>query len=156
MANPNGYRGRGTILSYSLDNSNFTAIAQLKQFEPTGTKQATVDQTGPSSPGAYTQHKPVQLEAGEIDLEGVLNPQDFSYLALKQIQDSNLTAFFRAVLIDGSAYNFEASVSEFKPFSVKVLKANTWSAKLKITGGMQGPAGAFQQEAFDPGAFQDL
>jgi hypothetical protein len=156
MANPQGYCGRGTSLSCSLDNQNFVAIAQLKQFEPTGSKQATVDQTGPSSPGPYTQHQPVQLDAGEIDLEGVLNPQDFSYLTLKQIQDSNLVAFFRAVLVDGSAYNFQASVSEFKAFSVKVSKANTWSAKLKLTGGMQGPGGVFQQDVFDPGVFADF
>jgi len=153
---PVAYRGRGTILEVSLDQAVWRPVAQLQQFEPTGSKQSIADQTNLSSPGDFTQHMPLQVDAGSLSLAGILNPTDTSYTVLAEIHAGLLTAFFRATLIDGSCFNFEASVSDFKPFSAKWNKLYVWSATLKITGGLQGPSGAFQQDGFDSAAYQDF
>lgn len=153
MPNPIGYAGRGTKLSYSLDNVNFTAVAQLQQFEPSGSKQALVEQTNLSSPGNFTQYLAVQADAGEIDFAGLLNPGDLTYLTLGQLHGNLFLAWWRAQLVDGSVFGFQAFVSEFKPFAVKWNKLYTFSGKLRLTGGMQSPIGVFDPSAFDPLAF---
>ena len=141
MANPIGYSGRGTKLSYSFDGVSFTAVAQLQQFKPSGSKQTIVDQTNLSSPGNFTQFLAVQADAGEIDFAGVLNPGDLTYLTLGQIHGNLALVFWRAQLIDGSIFGFQAFVSEFVPFDVKWNKLYTFSGKLRLSGGMQSPIG---------------
>ena len=154
ITNPIGYAGRGTQLKYSLDGITYSTIDQLQQFEPTGSKQAMVDQTNLSSPDSFTYPYPAQIDAGEIDFSGALNPKNLSYLVLGQLHGQKTLAFFQAILIDGSAFSFQAYVSEFKPFSVKWNKAYGWSGKLRIVGGMTSPFSAFQPNAFDNAAFE--
>lgn len=155
MAVPVGYAGRGTRLQYSLDGITYMPVAQLQQFEPTGSRQAMVDQTNLSTPGTFTQPYPVQVDAGEIDFSGVLNPADLSYLVLGQLHGSKTLAYWRAALIDGvTFFSFQAYVSEFKPFSVKWNKIYGWSGKLRIVGGMESPFSAFQPDAFDNSDFE--
>jgi hypothetical protein len=153
MSIPIGYNGRGTQLLWSLDNINFTPVAQLQQFEPTGSKQTLVDQTNLSTPGNFTVYQAVQADGGEIDFAGLLNPGDYTYLTLGQLHGNLVAAFWQARLVDGSVFSFQAFVSEFKPFTVKWNKLYTFSGKLRLTGGFQSPLGAFQPGAFDPLAF---
>jgi len=152
MPNPTVYGGRGTQLLYSLDNVTFVAVAQLQQFEPSGSKQTIIDQTNLSTPGTFTQKLAVQVDAGQIDFAGVLNPQDASYLALGQLHDALTLAYWRAQLVDGTVLNFQAFVCEFKAFAAKWNKLYTFSGKLQLTGGLN-QAGTFQADAFDPLAF---
>jgi len=153
MAIPIGYVGRGTTLSYSLDNTTFTPIAQLQQFTPAGSKQTIIEQTNLSSPGNFTQYLAVQIDAGDIDIEGALNPEDLSYLTLGQLHGNLTLAYFQAMLVDGSIFSFTAFVSEFVPFKVKWNKAYTFSAKLRLTGGISSPLGTFDAATFDPLVF---
>jgi len=138
---------------YSLDNLNFIAVAQLQQFEASGSKQTIIEQTNLSTPGNFTQYQAVQADGGEIDFAGVLNPGDVTYLTLGQLHGTLTLAWWRALLVDGSIFGFQAFVSELKPFSVKWNKLSTFSGKLRLTGGFQSPLGAFQPGAFDGLAF---
>jgi hypothetical protein len=153
MSNPIAYSGRGTQLLYSLDDVTFTPVGQLQQFEPSGSKQVIVDQTNLSSPGNFTESAAVQIDAGEIDFSGVLNPGDLTYLTLGQLHGNLTLAYWRAQLVDGSIFGFQASVSEFKPFTAKWDKLYTFSGKLRLSGGMSSPIGTFQPSSFDPLAF---
>jgi hypothetical protein len=153
MANPIGYSGRGTVLSYSLDSITWIPVPQIQQFEPSGAKQTMIDQTNLSTPGVFTQPLAVQVDGGDINLTGIYSGA-LAQLNLGQYNAGLTLLYWQALLVDGSFYTFQAFVSEFKPFSAKWNKLYTWSAKLRLVGGMQSPLGAFDSNAFDPGAFQ--
>ena len=154
MSKPTGYAGRGSRLEYSTDNLNFTNVAQIQQFESTGSKQTRVDQTNLLTPGPFTQDIPVQIDSGDFDFAGVLNPQDATYLALLHHHYAMTLLYWRVVLMDGTKFFFQAYVSEFKPFSVKWNKVNGWTGKLRVNGVIEGPLTVFDPNAFDPSAFQ--
>jgi len=154
MAIPIAYNGRGTVLSYSLDSTTWIAVPQIQQFEPTGAKQTFVDQTNLSTPGNFTQPLPVQVDAGEVTLSGIYSGA-LAQLNLGLYNGTMAPLYWQAQLVDGSFYTFQAFVSEFKPFSAKWNKLYTWTAKLRLVGSMQSPIGAFDLNAFDPGAFQN-
>jgi hypothetical protein len=152
MAIPQAYVGRGTVLSYSTDNFTFVAVPQIQQFEPTGSKQTMVDQTNLSSPGNSTQPYAVQVDTGELDFSGIYSgaaPQ----LQLGAYHAAMTLLYWQAELVDGSFYEFQAFVSEFKPFSAKWDKLYTWSGKLRLVGAMQTPLSTFQAGVFDPLVF---
>lgn len=154
--NPNAYGGRGTILQYSLTGTApWTELDQIRQFEPAGdgSKQIFVDQTNLQTSGNFTQPTPVQVDAGEIEVAGVYSGSA-EQLALGQYHGTMALVYWQAKLVDGTYWSFAAYVSAFKAFSVKVNKANLWTAKLRLTGGMESPLSAFQPGAFDPAAFQ--
>jgi hypothetical protein len=153
MPNPVGYNGRGTILQYSVDGQTWVLVPQIQQFEPAGSKQTMVDQTNLSTPGNFTQPQAVQVDSGEIEFSGIYAPLS-GQLLLGQYHGALTLLFWQAQLTDGSYYTFQAYVSEFKPFGVKVNKLNTWSGKLRLVGGMESPLSAFEPAAFDPHAFQ--
>jgi hypothetical protein len=113
-----------------------------------------VDQTNLQTSGNFTTPMAVQIDAGEIDFAGVLNDNDPTYLALGQYHGSMTLLYWQVQLVDGTVFTFAAYISEFKPFSVKFNKANGWSGKLRLVGGMESPLSAFQPNAFDPNAFQ--
>ena len=153
MAAPQGYNGRGTVLEYSLDSVTWTAVPQIQQFEPDGSKQVMEDQTNLSSPGNFTQPFPVQVDSGEINLSGIYAPLT-GQLQLGTYHAAMTLLYWQAQLIDGSTFTFQAFVSQFKAFSVKINKVYTWTAKLRVVGGgIQSPASAFQAVAFDPLVF---
>ena len=164
MAKPITYAGRGTQLLYSLDNVTYIPVPQIQQFAPGGSREVMVDQTNLSSPGPFTRPYAVQVDCGDIDFSGVLNPQDTAYLALLAAHLTNTLLFWKALLTDGvTQYTFQAYVSEFKAFDAQVKKAYRWSGKLRLVGGLNqsfAPVGhitstaAFQPSAFDPAAFQ--
>jgi hypothetical protein len=131
---PVGYSGRGTLLLYSSDNISFTPLGQLQQFEHGGSKQTLVDQTNVLTPVTVTQPLPVRVDAGEIDIVGLLNPQDPTYLAVEQFHTTQALPYWKARLVDGSSFTFQAYVSEFKAFTAKVNKLYTWTGKLRISG----------------------
>jgi hypothetical protein len=134
--------------------TTFTPIAQLKSFEPSGSKQQHVDQTNLSTPANFTQPLAVKVTSGELSLEGVLIPTDSSQLSLGSVHTDMTVGTFLAVLSDGSQWMFQALVSEYVPFKVKVKSALTFSAKLTVLAGYFVMSGAFDQAAFDQNAFQ--
>jgi len=152
MGNPTTYNGRGSQLRASITNV-YTAIAQLTDFGPSGSKQAFVDQTSLTSPGPFTVPLAVQVDSGDFELEGVCNPSDPMGLQLGVWHGSLALVNWQVQLTDGSIYSFQAYVSELVPFTVKINKCLRFSAKLRIPGGIQGPAGIFDQTIFDPAVF---
>lgn len=150
----NASTGYGSKLYYSLDNTTFTAIAQLQHYELSGSKQSFIDQTNQSSPGNFTQPVAVQVDGGELEFSGVYKANDASQLTLGQLHGALTLAYWRNVLSDGSYWQFQATVSEFTPWGVVYNKFIPFSGKLRLTGGMESPLSAFQPDAFDPAAFQ--
>lgn len=136
MPIPTAYSGRGTLLYYSADNITFTSLGQLQQFEHGGSKQTIIDQTNITTPDNFTRALAVRVDAGEFDITGILNPQDPTYLALEQFHTTNALVYWKAALVDGSNFTFQAFVGEFKAFSAKVTKLYAWSAKLRLSGGL--------------------
>jgi hypothetical protein len=152
MANPIGYNGRGTVLSY-LFGSVWTPVPQIQQFEPDGSKQLLEDQTNLSSPGNFTQPFPTQVDSGEITLSGVYSG-GATQLQLGIYHQAMTLLSWQAQLLDGSVWAFQAYVSQFKPFSAKINKLVMWSAKLRVVGGgLQSPFSTFQAVVFDPFVF---
>ena len=135
MSVPVTYAGRGTQLLYSADNITFLPVNQLQQFEPDSSKQTIVDQTNILS-GNFAQPLAVQVTAGDISFAGILNPQDASYLALLGFHRALTLAWWRAILVDGTVFAFQAYVVDFKPFSVKFNKLYGWSGKLRVAGSL--------------------
>src|ERR1700733_7757009 len=103
MPNPQGYRGRGTVLSFSPDAVTWTPVPQLQQFEPEGSKQAMVDQTNLSSPGNFTQPYAVQVDAGEFSFSGIYGGATATAQVLLGSYHASMTLlYWQAVLLDGS------------------------------------------------------
>jgi hypothetical protein len=136
MPIPTAYAGRGTLLLYSADNVTYTSLGQMQQFEHDGSKQTLVDQTNIGTVDNFTRAIAVRVDAGEIDLTGVLDPQNPTYLAVQQFHVGNTLVYWRVRLVDGSTFTFQAFVSEFKAFSAKVNKIYMWSGKLRLSGGL--------------------
>jgi hypothetical protein len=134
MSIPVGYVGRGSQLLYSANGVDFTPLGQMQQFEHSGSKATVVDQTNILSPNNATQALAVRVDHGEIDISALLNPQNVTYLALQQFHIANTLVNWRVRLLDGSSFTFQAFVSEFKAFGVKVMKLDVWSAKLRLSG----------------------
>lgn len=148
------YPGYGSKLKISLDDGlTFVPIAQLKTFGPSGSKQQMLDQTSTATPGNFTQPLAVRVASGEFPIDGVLIPTDPSQVSLAAAHTGMLLATFLATLTNGTGYMFQAYVSEFVPFSVKVKNAITFSAKLTIVGGIFVLSGVFDVAAFDLNAF---
>lgn len=152
MANPITYNGRGSVLA-GLLSGTYTPLAQLSRFEPTGSKQNFVDQTSLTSVGVFTQPMAVQVDSGDFELEGVCNPHDAMGLQLGTWHGSLTLVPWKVTLVDGSVFSFSAFVSELVPFKVLVNKCLRFSAKLRIAGGMQSPAGVFDPTIFNSVVF---
>src|SRR5580692_6948192 len=118
MSIPIAYGGRGAQLLYSLTGSGYVPLAQLRQFEPAGSKQTLIDQTNTRSPDSFVHPLPVQVDSGEIDFSGALNPEDPTYLALTEFHNDMTLVYWQVILPDGSSSTFQAYVSQFKPFGV--------------------------------------
>jgi hypothetical protein len=152
MPNPTTYNGRGSVLAAYVASA-YVAVAQLTRFEPAGSKQTFVDQTSVTTPGVFTVPKAVQVDSGDFELEGVCNPHDSMELNLLSWHASLDLVAWQATLTDGSVYSFSAYVSECVPFQVRINKCLRFSAKLRIAGGMQSPAGVFDPAVFSQAVF---
>lgn len=136
-ANP----GYGSKFFMSADNVNFTPIAQLKSFAPQGSKQTIVDQTNILTPDNFMRPLAVRVDSGDIDLEGVLDPANTGILQLGTAHASLNLYYFKAVLTDGTEYDFQGLVSDYVPFKVTYNKYIAFSAKIRVSGALTGPAG---------------
>jgi hypothetical protein len=133
----------GSKLQFSTDNVHFTAVAQLRKAKPVGSKQTIVDQTNiltdPSGDAPYA----ARVSAGELQMDGVLSPQDSSQLTLGQLHVQRTLAWWKVLLSDGiTVWTFQGFVSEYLPFDLDVMKAVAFSAKIRISGALTGPLGA--------------
>lgn len=136
------YPGYGSKLLYSTDNVSFGTIAQLQKFSPSGSKQSSVDQTNILTAGNGSQPLAVRFDSGEIDLAGVLDPQNGSQLALGQLHANLTLAWWKVILSDGiTTWTFQAYVSEYVPFQVQTAKALAFTARLRVVSALTGPLG---------------
>lgn len=136
-----GYVGRGSRIFMSVDGVKWKPVAQLKKFLPQGSKQTIVDQTNVLTPDNFSRPLAARVDSGDIELSGVLDPQNTDILQLGTAHASLAAYFFKVVLTDGTEYDFQALVSEYVPFGVEYNKYIGFSAKLRVTGALTGPAG---------------
>jgi hypothetical protein len=148
--------GVGSKLSYSLDNGvTYTEVALLRKVKPDNSKQTILDQTNILTAGNGDAPLPVRFSSGEIQIDGVLSPltsldglplpsqQNISQLTLGQLHANLQIVNWKLLLADGvTTWTWQASVSEYKPFDVDVMKAVIFSAKLRVWGALTGPLGA--------------
>ena len=135
--------GFGCTLSCSTDDVTFTPIAQLQRIKPSGSKQTLVDQTNvlTADPGALPLA--VRVDSGDVEISGVLNPSNSSQLKLGQLHAQKTLAWWKVLLSDGvTVWSFQAFVSDFTPFDVTYNKFVPFTAKLRISGALNGPLGA--------------
>jgi hypothetical protein len=131
----------GSKFLASTDNVHFWAIAQLQRFVPSGSKQTIVDQTNILTPDNFTRSLAVRVDSGEIDMVGILDPQNPNILQLGQLHANLTLAFFKIVLTDGTTYTFQGFVAEYVPFSVDHKKALGFTCKVRVSGAYSGPLG---------------
>ena len=138
----NARPGYGSKLFMSSDNVHFVPVAQLKSFVPQGSRQTVVDQTNVLTPDNFSRPLAVRVDSGDIDLAGVLDPANTQILQLGTAHAALALYFFKVVLPDGSEYDFQGLVIEYVPFSVTYNKFIGFSAKVRVSGALTGPAGA--------------
>jgi hypothetical protein len=132
----------GSKLSYSTDGVHYTTVAQLRKFSLQGSKQTIVDQTNILSAGNASAPLAVRFDSGEASMDGVLSPADGTQLALGTYHASLTLLFWKLVLSDGvTTWTFQGFLSEFVPWLLDIAKAVTFSAKIRISGALTGPAG---------------
>jgi hypothetical protein len=138
------YPGYGSKLQCSTDAVHYFSIAQLRKIIPSGSKQSTVDQTNLLTPDSFTRPLATLIDAGQIEIEGVLDPQNGSQLQLGTLHAALTLAWWQVLLLsDGvTVYSFQARVAEYVPFTVQHNKALGFTAKLSLVGAMTSPAGA--------------
>jgi hypothetical protein len=141
MTNARPGYGSKLFMSSTGAVGSFTPVAQLKSFIPTGSRQTLADQTNVLTPDNFTRPMAVRIDAGDIDLAGVLDPQNTQILQLGTAHASLALYFFKIVLTDGTEYDFQGLVIGYVPFSVTYDKAITFSSKIRVSGGLTGPAG---------------
>ena len=138
----NARPGYGSKFFMSSDNVHFAPVAQLKNFVPQGSKQTIVDQTNVLTPDNFTRPMAVRIDSGDIDLTGILDASNTGILQLGIAHASLALYYFQIVLTDGTQYTFQGLVSEYVPFDVTYNKAIGFRARIRISGGLTGPAGA--------------
>jgi hypothetical protein len=131
----------GSTLEGSPDNITFTKVAQLKSIKPTGLKLSFVDQTNILTALPFSAQLAARIDSGELDLAGVLDPNNGSQLGLGQLQANRTLAWWKILLSDGTLWSFQGFVAEFLPFDVDIGKAIVFTAKLRISGALNGPLG---------------
>jgi len=137
----NARPGYGSKFFMSSDNVHFTPVAQLKSFIPQGSRQTVVDQTNVLTPDNFSRPLAVHIDSGDIDLVGILDPANTEILQLGTAHASLALYYFQIVLTDGTEYTFQGLVIEYVPFTVTYNKAMGFSAKIRISGALTGPAG---------------
>jgi hypothetical protein len=132
----------GSKLMYSTDGTNFTTVAQLRKVTPEGSKQTIVDQTNILTSGNGDAPLAVRFSAGEISLDGVLSPQSTSQLAMGTLHANLSLVYWKLLLADNlTVWTWSGFVSEFVPWALDVSKSVPFSAKIRVWGGLTGPAG---------------
>lgn len=133
--------GYGSKIFMSTDGVKYQPVAQLKSFIPQGSKQTVLDQTNVLTPDSFSRPLAVMVDSGEIELQGVLDPQNSGILQLGSAHVSLAVCFFKIVLADGTEYDFQALVTDYVPFSVTYNKFISFSARLRVSGAFAGPGG---------------
>jgi hypothetical protein len=141
MTNTRPGYGSKLFMSPSGAVGSFSAVAQLKSIVPQGSKQTVVDQTNILTPDNFSRPLAVRVDSGEINVEGVLDPANAQILQLGTAHASLQLYFFQLVLPDGTQWTFQGLVIEFVPFSVAYNKFLSFSAKIRVSGALAGPAG---------------
>lgn len=73
-------------------------MAQLRTITPSGKKTEIIDQTNLLTPGSAKVKLAVQVDAGSVAYDGVLNPTDPGLNLLSSLQDGLTLAMFRILL----------------------------------------------------------
>lgn len=147
------YVGYGSRLMYSLDGVNYTPVAQLQRIQPSGSKQAMVDQTNLRTADNFTRVLAAVVDAGEIEFTGVYSGVN-SQVALGLFHGEMTLVHWRILLSDGTMYGFDAYLSQFKPWGIVYNKMVPFSGTLRINGGIESPLSGFQPNGFQASGFQ--
>jgi hypothetical protein len=132
----------GSKLSFSTDNVHFTQVAQIRKFQGPQSKQVIVDQTNILTAGNGDAPLAVRYSSGEAQMDGVVSPQDSSQLTLGQLHANLTLGYWQLIESDGvTMWSWQGYVSEFKPFDLDVMRAITFTAKIRIYGALTGPLG---------------
>jgi hypothetical protein len=133
----------GSHLSYSTDGVHYTTVAQIRKLTPQASKQTIVDQTNILTPGNAAAPLAARFDSGEIQIDGVLSPEDSSQLALGTLHAALTLVYWKLLLSDGvSTWTWQGFVSEYVPWVLDVAKAVVFTAKIRVSGVLTGPAGA--------------
>ena len=138
------FRPQGLLLQQDNpagSGGGFTTIAEVKKVDFTGGKADTADVTNQDSLGAYREHLPTLLDAGELSFDGnYLGNVDTTQAELQTTFDSQILSSWQIVLpippgeaASRGTWTFKAYVTSFDP-QFPVDKEATFTAKLKITG----------------------
>jgi len=133
--------GFGSKFYLQLPGGVMTAVAQLRRFKPAGSKATIVDQTNVSTPDNFDRPLAVRITSGEIDMDGVLDPANTQILQLGQAHAQLALVNCQVILTDGTQYSFSGYVSEYVPWEVEFNKFIAFSAKIRVSGALTGPAG---------------
>ena len=131
--------GAGSTFSISTDGTTFTPINQLKTIQFSGAKLSTDDITNMSSPNAFTEIAPTNLDAGQATVSGVFDPHDAGQTMLAACFNGRTLVSCKAVLATmagdttGFTRTFSAYVTD-NNIDLSFDKATTISATFKITG----------------------
>jgi hypothetical protein len=124
-----------------LSGAAMLEVAQLRSFKVSGSKATVQDQTNVLTPDNFDRPIPTRISSGEIEMDGVLDPANGQILQLGAAHGSLATVPCQVILSDGTQYNFFGFVSEYVPWDVKFDKAIAFSAKVRVSGALSGPAG---------------
>jgi predicted secreted protein len=152
MAASKAYSGFGTILSIGTSGGTptYTAIAEIKGIQLSGSQNKTEDVTNMGSPGRAEEFIVTTLMAGEFTLNG--NKESLSgdagQVAMNAAFSSGAVLPFKIVFplgpaqtTTGDTYTFTAMVEELS-WDSQFDKAITFSAKLKVSGVITATAGS--------------
>ena len=143
MTNSKPGYGSKFFMSSSGAVGSYQPAAQLKSFIPQGSKQALMDQTNVLTPDNFDRPIAVMVASGEIDLVGILDPANSQILQLGVAHASLALYFFLVVLPDGTQWTFSGPGQRIRAVRpVTYNKAIGFTAKIRVSGSMTGPAGS--------------
>ena len=149
MSVSKAYTGKGTVLGIATIAAPtvFTTVAELKTFSFSGTKNDTEDVTNSDSTGRAHEFIVTLLDSGEISIAGNYVGGDVGQIAFRAAFNAGSVVPFKMTLpvgpgqtTSGDVFAFIGAVVE-NALSVEYNKANSFSAKVKISGVISYTAG---------------
>jgi predicted secreted protein len=136
------FTGKGTVFSIGTAGSTptYTAVAELKTFAFTGTKNDTEDVTNSDSAGRYREYLVTLADAGEISISGNYVASDTGQIAFSAAFESAARRPFKIQLPLAPGQTTLGDTITFLGYvigddlDIQYDKAVTFASKIKITG----------------------
>lgn len=139
--------GKGTVVSISTNGTTFTPVSQAKTISFSGSKMDLDDITNMDSAGAYHEYAPTLLDAGQVSLQGVFDPDDAGQLSLHASFEAQTLLVVKVQFPKSSSQTSTGLLRTFSAYvtahdiDVQFDKSSTFSSTLKITGGITNTDG---------------